>query len=411
MFKRRFVRGIGVVALIALLSSVLLGLLAAATAKAAPPPLKLEAKSAILLDHATGQVLYEQDADTPIPPASLTKLMTIHLALKKIESGAMKLDDKVEIRPEAWAAKMPGSSVMFLEPGQNVTVGEILKGIAIPSGNDAAIAIAQHMAGTVDAFVEMMNKEARDLGFDKLTFVDPAGLSPKNLVTARQFAQFSRKYIEMHPQALTNLHSVKEFTYPLPANKPKNTSAVTQYNRNLLLWSYEGTDGLKTGFIDESGYNIALTARRGDTRLVAVILGVPGANEAQGSRNREQAGIALLQWGFQNFATVKPPAPDVKPVRVWKGAVNEVKLETDRPLIITVQKGLEGKLTPTVQQEEQVIAPVRKGDKLGTVVYAAEGQEIARFDLVAAEDVQPGGFFKRIWDSIRLWVAGLFKKK
>jgi len=410
--RKQLRRILGVLALIAIVSSLLVGF--TTTAKAAPPELTLNVKSAILLDYATGQTLYTKDADLPIPPASLTKLMTLHLAYKKIAEGAIKKEDKVNIQREAWAATMPGSSVMFLEPGQIVTVGEIMKGIAIPSGNDASVAIAQHIAGSVDAFVALMNKEAQEMGFKSLRFADPAGLSPNNMVTAREFAEFARLYVQMHPEALTDLHSVIEFTYPLPENLPadkKGTPSVKQYNRNTLLGNIEGVDGLKTGFIEESGYNIALTAKRGETRLVAVILGAPGKTEAEGSRNRAEAGAAILQWGFANFTTAKPAVPELKTVRVWKGAANEVALEPDRPVLLTVAKGQETKLIPTVHQEESVTAPVKKGDKLGELIYSADGKEVAKFNLLASQDIKQGGFFKRLWDTIRLTVSGWFNRK
>lgn len=418
MLHRAPFRSVGVITLITLLFTLFAGM---APAHAAPPELKLDANAAILMDWATGQVLWEKNADTPIPPASLTKLMTLHIAFKKLAEGSLKSDDKVNITRDAWAATMPGSSVMQLEPGQNVTVAEIMKGVAIPSGNDASVALAQHISGSVDAFVALMNKEAQEMGYKTMRFVDPHGLSAKNQVTAREFADFSRRYVQMYPQALSEYHSVKEFVYPLYENLPPERKAGLskeqyrpphpQYNRNTLLGTFPGVDGLKTGFIDESGYNIALTALRGEMRLVAVILGVPGRNEAEGSAKRAEAGAALLSWGFNNFTTVKPQVPALSPVRVWKGAANEVTLEPERPIVLTVAKELESKVTPQVTQETSVIAPVKKGDKLGEVVFTADGTEIARVPLVAAADVEPGGFFKRLWDTIRLTVAGWFTKE
>jgi serine-type D-Ala-D-Ala carboxypeptidase (penicillin-binding protein 5/6) len=410
--KKTIRRVFGILALAAMLLSIIFGFYAG-TVKAAPPELKLNVKSAILLDYETGQVLFEQNADQPIPPASLTKLMTLHLAYKKIAEGTLKKDQKVTIGLDAWSAKMPGSSLMFLEPGQIVTVGEIMKGIAIPSGNDAAVAMADHIAGNVDAFVALMNKEAKDMGFTTMHFADPAGLSPQNVVTAREFAQFARSYVQMHPEALTELHSVAQFSYPMPQNlapDKQGEKPILQYNRNNLLGEL-GVDGLKTGFIDESGYNIALTAKQGDMRLVAVVLGAPGRDEREGSANRSEAGRAMLQWGFQNFVTVRPPMPAIKPVRVWKGAANEVTLETERPMTLTVARGLETKLTSTVHQEASVNAPVKKGEKFGEVIWAADGKEVAKFNLVATADVKQGGFFKRIWDSVRLTVMGWFNRK
>ncbi|MDB4895147.1 MAG: D-alanyl-D-alanine carboxypeptidase [Firmicutes bacterium] len=377
--KKSLRRRIGVIALIVMLGSLLVGLIAAMPVKAAAPPLTLAAKSAILLDSATGQILFEQNADAPIPPASLTKLMTLHLVYNKIAAGQLKKTDKVNIGTDAWAAKMPGSSVMFLEPGQNVTVGELMKGLAIPSGNDAAVALADHVGGNVDAFVAMMNKEAQDLGFKTMHFADPAGLSPQNVVTAREYAQFARIYIQAHPEALTELHSVKSFSYPLPQNLApgKTDPPVTQPNRNSLLGVLEGVDGLKTGFIDESGYNIAVTAKRGDMRLIGVILGVPGRDEKEGTANRGAAATALLTWGYQNFTTVKPTMPAITPVRVWKGAVSEVTPVPHGDVVLTVAKGQETKLTSTIHEETSVIAPVKKGDKLGELIFAADGQQVA----------------------------------
>lgn len=412
MLRCIFLRRTAVLTLMALLSSCLLFVMPTPAA-AAPPELKLDAKSAILIDYTTGRVLFEQNADEPIPPASLTKLMTLHLAFKKLASGEISKDDIVPIRKEAWAATMPGSSVMFLEPGQIVTVEELLKGIAIVSGNDASVALAQYLAGSVDAFVAMMNQEAQELGFKTLHFADPAGLSPENKITAREFAQFARYYIQQHPEALTELHSVQEFTYPQPHNLPedkKNTPPITQYNRNKLLGTVPGVDGLKTGFIEEAGYNIALTAKRGDLRLIAVILGVPGATEEEGSARRAEEGTELLEWGFSNFVAVKPDLPEIKPVRVWKGAANQVELVPAQPVQLTVRRGTESSLTVTLHQESSVIAPVAEGQKLGELIFAADGQEVARIDLVAANEVKQGGFFKRLWDTIRLTIIGWFTR-
>lgn len=414
LHRKTLLRRIGVIALIAMLGSILLGLVAAMPAKAAPPPLTLDAKSVILLDYETGQVLFEQNADTPLAPASLTKLMTLHLVYNKLEAGQLKKDEKVNISTNAWAATMPGSSLMFLEPGQIVTVGELMKGLAIPSGNDAAVALAEHIGGNVDAFVAMMNKEAQDLGFKEMHFADPAGLSPQNQVTARQYAEFARIYIRRHDGALTDLHSVKEFTYPQPGNLApgKQSPPVTQYNRNTLLGE-AGVDGLKTGFIDESGYNMAVTAKQGEMRLIGIVLGVQAPNEAAGSEKRAAEARALLTWGYQNFITVKPTMPEVKPVRVWKGAASELTpvLPNGVSGFVTVAKGQETKLTGTVHQDGSVTAPVKAGQKLGELIFAADGQEVAKFDLVAATEVKQGGFFKRMWDSVRLTVSGWFTKK
>lgn len=413
MLRRKSLRQTAVLVLVALLGSISIGL-KPTPAKAAPPSLEIDAKSAILIDYASGQVLFEQNADESIAPASLTKLMTLHLAYEKIASGDISRDDLVNVSKNAWAATMPGSSVMFLEPGDIVTVDEVMKGIAIPSGNDAAIAMAEHIAGSLDAFVNLMNQEAKDLGFTTLHFADPAGLDPKNQITAREFAQFCRIYIQKHPEALTELHSVTSFTYPQDKNIPEDRKGqiepITQPNRNTLLGVVEGVDGLKTGFIDESGYNFAVTAKRGDMRLIGIILGVPGATEQEGSARRAEEATKMLEWGFQNFVSVTPEIPAIQPVRVWKGASSKVELVPAEPVQITVPRGMEDDLVGTVTQEQSVIGPVAEGQKLGELVYTADGEEVARFDLVAANEVKQGNFFKRLWDTIRLTVIGWFTR-
>lgn len=418
MLNRKPYRLVRAIVLVALAVALLTGSLA--TPAQAAPALDLEARSAVLLDYGTGQVLYSKNPNEPIAPASLTKLMTLHIAYKKLEAGEMSLDDPVEVSERAWAANFPDSSLMYLEPGDHVTVGEILKGIAIDSGNDACVALAEHIAGSVSAFVEMMNEEARALGFTTFHFVDPHGLSPENQITAGEFAEFARLYIQLHPQSLAELHSQKTFSYPLYENlsdarkavtSPEAHQPITQENRNGLLWTYDGVDGLKTGFIEEAGFNLAVTAKRGDMRLVGVLLGIQANSIPEGTAKREAEGAALLSWGFNNFVTVRPELPEVKPVRVWKGAANQVTLEpAEGPLTLVLEKGAEASLTAAVHQEESVMAPVAKGQKLGEVIYAADGKEVARIDLVAAEEVRQGGFFKRLWDSIRLWIMRFFNR-
>lgn len=376
------------------------------------------AKSAIVIDQVTGQVLCQKDADLPLAPASLTKIITMGVTLEKVAEGSVHLTDKVNVGEDAWAAKWPGSSLMFLEPGQQVTLDELLTGLAVASGNDAAVAIADHISGSVSNFVSVMNKTVKDLGFTHMSFVDPAGLDPRNQVTAREYAEFVKLYIDRYPQAIQKYHSVQEIAYPKWENLPPARQAVTnkatyqpivQPNRNGLL-GVNGIDGLKTGFIDESGYNIALTAKQGDMRLIAVVLGVPGSNTAEGTARREEDGKTLLSWGFANFQTVKPALPESKPVRVYKGAATQVALEAKGTGALTVKKGQEASLTTTVHQETSVIAPVAKGTKLGEVIYSANGQEVGRIDLVAAADVGQGGFFRRIWDGVILWAQGLIGK-
>ncbi|MDR2370528.1 MAG: serine hydrolase, partial [Treponema sp.] len=224
-------------------------------------------RSAVLVDGETGTVLYSKNPDDEIPPASLAKLMTMHIALSETAAGRASLDETVAVTPESWARNQPaGSSLMFLAPGQTVSLRVILLGLAVSSGNDAAAAAALHFAPTVRDFAGMMNMEARRMGLIKTRFVEPSGISEDNVTTAGEFVLFCREYIRLHPEALAEFHSVPEFAYPLASNagaafrdKP---GTIVQQNRNTLLKTFPGVDGLKTGYIDESGYNIALTAER-----------------------------------------------------------------------------------------------------------------------------------------------------
>jgi D-alanyl-D-alanine carboxypeptidase (penicillin-binding protein 5/6) len=273
--------------------------------------LPIHAHSALLMDFATGKVLFEKNPDQPIPPASLTKLMTLHVAYKEIKAGRLRKSDRVHIPPQAYASRMPRpSSLMLLGPNQVVTVGELMLGLAVASGNDAAVALACHIAGSVGNFAARMNLEARNLGYTTMRFVDPSGLSPENTVTAREFADFCRRYIMMHPESLAELHSKREFLYPKPQNvlragkRHARIKSKLHHSRNILLGQYEGVDGLKPGYIRLSGNNLALTARRGDKRLVAVVLGEEVLRGGIGRRNLRNDCTLLLDYGFGGVAAV-----------------------------------------------------------------------------------------------------------
>ncbi len=324
----------------------------------------ISARSAILIEQITGSVLYEYHADDPVPPASLTKLMTMHLALQEIEEGKLSPSEVLVPGPEAWARNMPPrSSLMYLGPGQKLTVDQLLKGLVVDSGNDAAVEVADRIAGSVPQFVSMMNREAVRLGFRSLHFVDPAGIQAANRITAREYAQFARVFISLHPEALKDFFSLREFTYPLADNLTGNNheKPVTQSNRNVLLGSYEGVDGLKTGYIDESGYNIAVTADRGGMRLIAVILGVPDAGRVSGEIRRATESAALLDYGYAVFATVRPGFVHPVSPRVWKGRARTVGVQPDPAPFVVVRKGQVSALRTSVIQATDVEAPVVPG--------------------------------------------------
>ncbi len=375
-------------------------------------PPRILSRSGILLDAETGTVLFEKEADLPIPPASLTKLMTMHLVLQAVAAGRASLDDIVALPPAAWAINQsPGSSLMFLAPGQIVSLREILLGLAVASGNDAAVAAALHVAGGVSAFTAGMNAEARRLGLSRTRFAEPGGISEFNTTTARDFAFFARQYVLMHPDTLRDYHSVREFSYPQPHNLPPafqdQPRTVFQYNRNLLLDSVAGVDGLKTGYIIESGYNIALTAQRDDTRLIAVLLGGPGSGSAQGGRFREQDGGALLDWGFTHYRTLRPVVAHLDPVLVYKGKRSDLDLVLSEAPAFTLRTDRGTGFGWRLELQEPFVAPIQKGDVLGQLVFFDTRGELRRVALQASGSVAPGGFFKRMFDSIRLLFRSL----
>jgi len=392
-----------------------LGLSEPAMAEAAFPPYPdaptLQARSAILMDAATGDVLFELSPGLEIPPASLTKLMTIHLAYKAIQEGRFSLDSPIPIHAEDCYPDLPyRSSLLFLGPGMRVSLGELLLGMAVPSGNDAAFAVARALSGSIEDFAREMNREARAMGLTLTRFTEPSGLSEHNMTTAAEFAVFCRQYILLHPQALADLHSVRSLAFPLLRNMPEGFSGqvrpVVQDNRNLLLWDYPGCDGLKTGYIDESGYNIALTAMRDGTRLIAVILGGYGASTAEGSRTRADNGSRLLDYGFSHFKTLRPKVVSLEPIRLYKGRADQVRLEPGAELVLTARQEDLASMSVRVERDRWALAPLAKGSQVGEIIVSADGRLVKRFPLVTAEEAVKGNPLKCLWHSIILIFKG-----
>jgi len=377
---------------------------------AAPPA--LTAKSAILIDEDTGRVLYAHNADEPFPPASLTKMVTLEIVLDQIDEGLLDPAQIVVPKANAWAVNQPaGSSLMFLGPNQRLSIQQLLEGLTIASGNDAAVELADLVAGSVPDFVELMNQEVERLGFSQMHFVDPAGIHSANRITAREYAEFCRRFIRLHPDALPDLLSVKKIVYPLPDNLTNGDrqQPIVQFNRNLLLWKDEGVDGLKTGYIDQSGYNSAVTAERDGMRLIAVILGIPGhIGDPAAERQRELEGESLLNWGFASFALVRPTYDSPRLVRVWKGREKWVDLAPSSEPVAVVPRSETGGVTCSLRQESEAIAPIREGQVLGHLVVTSDGKELAAFPLEAAHPVARGGIFRRAVDSTWLWARGFF---
>jgi D-alanyl-D-alanine carboxypeptidase (penicillin-binding protein 5/6) len=374
------------------------------------PPPEIRCRAALLLDAETGTVLYEKNADEPIPPASLAKLMTAHIVLREAGARGLSLDEALPPPRESWAVNQPRrSSLMFLAAGQQVSLRELLLGLAIPSGNDAAVAAALRIAPSVEGFVELMNQEALNLGLLNTRFTEPSGISEENLTTAREFALFCRRYISLYPESLGEFHSVLEFAYPKAENVAERyrekPGTIVQYNHNTLLKDFPGTDGLKTGYIDEAGYNIALTARREGTRFILVLLGAPAV--WGGDKLRDEDGRNLLSWAFDQYRTIRPLLFDPEPARLWKGRQGEARLLIAEEPDFTAPRDRGRQLYLATELIDPLIAPLAAGEQVGTLILSDDAGELRRIPLLAAEDYEEGGVFRRLWDSLRLFFRGL----
>jgi D-alanyl-D-alanine carboxypeptidase (penicillin-binding protein 5/6) len=346
-------------------------------------------------------ILFEKNADEMIPPASMTKLAAIYTAFHAAENGEISLDDVVDLPPDSWAVNIPaGSSLMFLAEGQRVTVRELLLGMAVASGNDAAIALAHHVSGSVPAFIDRMNREMSQLGLEKTHFVEPSGLSEQNMTTAREFANFALVYIREYPEALTAFHSQTSIEYPLPRNLPEGSAEtpVFQQATNKLLGVLEGCDGLKTGFIRESGYNLSLTAERHGTRFISVTMGGPGSGSYEGNLLRSRDGSALMEWAFGNFKSVKPDFPAPFALPVFGAAVSSVRAIPAIPSGGTVPVRTE-ELECAVELPWFLDAPVYAGEEIGQVSYRSGEQVLYTIPLVADRNAPEGTLPVRIADS------------
>ncbi len=310
----------------------------------------------------------------------------------------------------AWAKNQPaGSSLMFLEPGQQVTLRELMEGIALPSGNDAAVAVAEYIGGSLPAFVERMNAEARRLGLQATRFVDPSGYSEKNTTTAGEYARFCRLYVRAHPQAIASLHALAEFSYPRPENLAPfmrgSRPTVTRPNHNELIGRLDGVEGLKTGYIEESGYNIALYAGRGQMKVVAVILGGQGDSARDGGINRAVDSTSVLTYAFYAWTTFAPRLPALPKARVYGAPGGRVAVVLERP-VVTVPRESTVFVTTRREYRERLRAPLAASEPLGWVVVSLRGDEILRVPLVPGKDVPRGGLVRRLWDGAIFALGG-----
>ncbi|MBV8044338.1 serine-type D-Ala-D-Ala carboxypeptidase [Pluralibacter sp.] len=355
----------------------------------APPP--VDAKAWILMDYASGKVLSEGSADEKLDPASLTKIMTSYVVGQALKAGKIKLTDSVTIGRDAWATGNPslrGSSVMFLKPGDQVSVEDLNKGVIIQSGNDASIAIADYVAGSQDSFVGLMNSYAQKLGLTNTTFQTVHGLdAPGQFSTARDMALLTRAMIHDVPEEYA-IHKEKEFTF----------NNIRQPNRNRLLWNASlNADGVKTGTTAGAGYNLVSSAVQGDMRLIAVVLGT------KTDRIRFNESEKLLTWGFRFFETVTPIKPDATFVeqRVWYGDTNQAKLGAGEAGSITLPRGqLKNLKASYTLNQPQLTAPLAKGQVVGTIDFKLNDQTVEQRPLIVMEAVNEGGFFSRMVDFV-----------
>ena len=356
-----------------------------------PPPPTLTAKSWVLMDHLTGQVLASHEADTRVAPASITKVMTSYVVSSELAAGKIKLEDPVLISEHAWrgGGAATDGSTSFLPVNQTVPLKDLLYGMVIQSGNDASIALAEHAAGSEATFAELMNQHARRLGMTGTHYVNAHGLSsPEHYTTALDIARLSRALIRDFPEDY-KVYALKEFTY----------NGITQHNRNTLLWRDPSVDGIKTGHHSGAGYCLAASAQREGTRLIAVVMGTTGekvrADEAQ----------SLLNYGFRFFETHRLYAAGatVAEPELWKGEAETAKLGVAADLPITLPRGSYERLKATMNVPKPLVAPLAKGQQIGTLSVALDGKVLTEAPLVALEDYPEGGFFSRLGDAIVLW--------
>jgi D-alanyl-D-alanine carboxypeptidase (penicillin-binding protein 5/6) len=283
-----------------------------------------------------------------------------------------------------------------------------MKGLALPSGNDAAVAVAEHLGGTVEGFVRMMNDQARRLGMASTRFVDASGVSARNISTASDLIRLCRVYVREHPQAIERLHSLTEFAYPRPENLPQfalgSRPTLTRENHNELLGRLDGVRGLKTGYIIESGYNIALFAERGAMRLLGIILGGPGEGGREGALNRAIDSTSLLTYGFYAWSTVEPALAPPRPARVYGARGGRVAVAHPRPLV-TVRREHASSVTARIEYLPRLRAPLRRGDPVGRVVASLRGRDILSTPVVASADAPRGSLLRRLWDGVAVVLA------
>lgn len=360
----------------------------------APQPPEIAARAWLLYDVGAGQVLASKDADLSTEPASLTKLMTAYLVFQALKDQKLTLNQTVSVSERAWRTGMTGASRSYLPLNSQVSIDDLLKGEIVQSGNDATVVLAEGVGGSVETFVEMMNRQAQAFGLKNTSFKNPEGLSaPGHASTARDLAVIATRLVTDHPDYL-RYSAMKEFTF----NK------IKQGNRNLLLYRDPSVDGLKTGYTDAAGYCLVATAKRsfpnGERRLISVVLGA-ASSEARANESQK-----LLNWGFSAFDAIKlfDAGQAVSTVPVWKGSVPSAKLGSMSAVFVTVPRGEGGKLKTEITRTDPLVAPLAKGQSVGKITVSSTTGPVAELPLVVLEPVEQAGILGRMWDALRLWI-------
>lgn len=354
-----------------------------------PPAPEVNAQGHILLDYQTGHIISEQNADIRLNPASLTKMMTLYVIGQELNSGNIALTDMVTISENAWAKNFPDSSKMFIEVGTEVSVEDLIHGIVVQSGNDACVAMAEHIAGSESAFATMMNSYAAKLGMNSTNYVNSHGLHDESHYTSpRDMSILAKALIRDVPDAY-KYYSVKEFTY----------NGIKQYNRNSLLWDRSmSVDGIKTGYTSDAGYSLITSGTQDDMRLISVVMGT------ESERARKVENKKLLKYGFRFFETITPYTAGESFVshRIFMGDRDTVDLGITVDTPITIPRGQRKNLQANFELNQKLEAPLEKGEVVGTLYLQLEGEDIAEYPLVTLQSVAEGGFFDRMTDYIKL---------
>ena len=352
------------------------------------------AQNAILVDYETGEYLFEKNIEQAVPPASMSKLMTVYILMSKIKDGSIKLDDTFSVSENAWrkGGAATGGSTMFLSIGDNVSVENIIKGIVIQSGNDACIVVAENISGSEEEFAMLMNKTAKQLGLKNSSFANSTGLPhPDQKMSMEDLAILSRHIIKEFPD-LYHYFSEKEFTY----------NGIKQGNRNPLLYSMKGADGLKTGHTEEAGFCLAASAVKGNRRLIGVMSGM------ESNKQRSEESERLMEWGFREFKnyTIFKQNQQIAEAAVWYGQEKSVPLVVADKVVKTVQNSKVENVKATAEFDEPIKAPIAKGQQIGKLNIEIEGQPSLSVPLVAGKEIKEVGFAGKFWANVKYFIFG-----